>query len=324
MKTYSIPHTDLNVSRLALGCMKMGGHWNSDPFTQAEVLGGVSAMQAALEHGINFFDHADIYCMGKSEQVFGEALRQSPGLRQQIIVQSKCGIRFGGQPESGSPPRFDFSYEHIVNSVEGSLRRLGAERLDVLLLHRPDPLVEPEEVGRAFSELHQSGKVRYFGVSNHTAAQIALLQKYLDQPILFNQVEFNLLHSYLISDGILADMAENTYAGVLGTLDYCRLHEITVQAWAPVAQGRIFNLRAEADERTRQTAALIGKLAEAKGVSREAIALAWILRHPAKIQPIIGTTDPKRIAASCQADQVELNREEWWALFNTGRGAPPP
>jgi predicted oxidoreductase len=324
MKTYSIPHTDLTITRLALGCMSLGGSWDHQPLTQPEIGKGLEAIYAALDQGINFFDHADIYCMGKSEEVFGEALRQAPGLRSKIYLQSKCGIRFGGQPDAGSPPRFDFSYTHIVSSVEDSLRRLNTDYLDVLLLHRPDPLVEPEQVAQAFSELHQAGKVRYFGVSNHNAAQIALLQKFVSQPLVFNQVEFNLLHSFLISDGILANMKENTYSGVSGTLDFCRLHEITLQAWAPVAQGRILSVKADADERTNLTAALIAKLAQEKAVSREAIALAWILRHPAHIQPVIGTINPRRIAASAQADQVELSREEWWMLFNTGRGAPPP
>jgi predicted oxidoreductase len=244
--------------------------------------------------------------------------------RDQVVLQSKCGIRFGGQPNPADPHRFDFSYEHIIASTEGILRRLDTDYLDILLLHRPDALVEPEEVARAFTELQDAGKVRYFGVSNHNVGQMALLQKYVTQPLVVNQLEINLLHSYLINDGILVNQTANTYAGATGILDYCRLHGILVQAWAPVAGGQLFNPAADAPAHIHNTAQLVAEMASAKETSKEAIVLAWLLRHPAGIQPVVGTTKPERVKASCLADGISLSREEWYALFIAGRGEALP
>lgn len=322
MKTYTIPNTDLTVSRIAFGCMRIAGGWGPEPLTQAQKDAAVRVSVTAYEQGITLFDHADIYARGKSEEAFAGVWKSIP--RDKIIVQSKCGIRFPGQPRPNDPQRFDFSYEHIVASVEGSLRRLGTNYLDILLLHRPDPLVEPDEVARAFDDLHASGKVRYFGVSNHNAGQIALLQASLDQPIIANQVQLSLLHHYLISEGIIANIAGKSPALATGTLDYCRLHGILVQAWGPVAGGQLFAPRADAEPRVEETAALIAQMAEEKATTPEAIALAWLLRHPAGIQPIIGTTKPERVVASCQADAIEMTREEWYALFIAGRGERLP
>lgn len=321
MKTYRIPRTDLEVTRIAYGCMKIGGRWDHGPITSDERARAERAVVAAVEQGVTLFDHADIYCMGKSEEVFGDILRAHPGLRDRILIQSKCGIRFPNDPDPGAPHRFDFSYRHIVASVEGSLKRLQTDRLDVLLLHRPDALVEPEEVARAFDDLHRAGKVRYFGVSNHTPWQISLLQKYAAQPIIANQVELSLLHADLIDDDIVANQQPHGYTASAGTLDYCREHGILVQAWGPVAGGRLFDSQRQQDERAQQTAALVAKMAQAKGTTPEAIALAWLLRHPAGIQPIIGTVEPARIAASCAADAVTLSREAWYELFVTARAA---
>jgi predicted oxidoreductase len=324
MKTYRIPHTDLVVSRLAYGCMGMGGSWDTSPYSAATQSKAADLVAAAHEHGINFFDHADIYTMGKSEAVFGAVVQASHGLRQKLVLQSKCGIRFANDPLPGLPARYDFSYAHIIASVEGSLQRLQTDYLDILLLHRPDPLVEPEETARAFDDLHRAGKVRYFGVSNHTPAQIELLRKFVAQPLVVNQVELNLLHAGLVRDGYLANQAANSYTGAGGTLDYCRMKEILVQAWAPVANGRLIDPPAGADANTRRAAAEIARLAAQKHTSREAIALAWLLRHPAGIQPIIGTTNLQRLQASCAADAVELSREEWYGLLVSGQGFPMP
>jgi predicted oxidoreductase len=322
MKTYHIPQTDLEVSRLAYGCMQIGGSWSDEPLTETVKTAALSVVRAAYEQGINFFDHADIYTRGKSEIVFADALKQMR--RDQIVIQSKCGIRFPGQPKPTDPQRFDFSYQHIVNSVEGILGRLQTDYLDILLLHRPDALVEPEEVARAFVELHQSGKVRYFGVSNHNVGQMALLQKYVTQPLVVNQLEINLLHSYLINDGILANQTANVYAGATGILDYCRVHNIFLQAWSPVAGGRLFNPPTDAPQHVHKTAQLVAEMAATKETSKEAIVLAWLLRHPAGIQPIVGTTKPERVIASCLADEISLSREEWYALFIAGRGEALP
>lgn len=324
MKTYRIQQTDLEVSRLAYGCMQLGGSWDSAPLTAAERTRAARLVATARDHGITLFDHADIYTRGKSEAVFGEVLQQVSGLRDSIVLQSKCGIYFEGDPHPGDPARYDFSYAHIVASVEGSLRRLQTDRLDILLLHRPDPLVEPDEVARAFDELHRAGKVRYFGVSNHTAGQMALLQQSIRQPLIANQVEVNLLHAGLIETGILANQPNGAYTAAAGTLDYCRQHGILIQAWAPVAGGKLIDPARGADKRTRAAAGRVAQLAQARGTTREAVTLAWLLRHPAPIQPIIGTTNVERLRASCQADDVALSREEWYSLLAAARGASVP
>jgi len=316
MKKMQLGKTSLQVSRIGLGCMRL-----SDSREEA-----MATVQAALDQGIDFFDHADIYGRGRREEVFSALWERQPGLRSRVVVQSKCGIRHPGEPSARAPKRYDFSYEHIVRSVEGSLRRLKTDYLDVLLLHRPDALVEPEEVARAFDELQQAGKVRYFGVSNHTAAQIQLLQAYVTQPLVANQVELSVTHAWLINDGVVFNRNEpDPVARGDGTIEYCRLQRITIQAWSPLARGEIAGKPLSApDARTERTAALIGQVAEEKGVSREAIAIAWLLRHPAHIQPIVGTTNPRRVAAVCQADEVDLSREEWYSLFEAGRGGALP
>jgi predicted oxidoreductase len=324
LKTYPIPGISTPTSRIAYGCMNLGGRWDESPITAADRSLAVAAVAAALEQGINLFDHADIYMRGKSEQVFADALQALGVARDRVLLQSKCGIRFAGQPSADSPGRYDFSREHIVASVEGSLRRLRTDYLDLLLLHRPDPLVEPEEVARAFDELHASGKVRAFGVSNHAGAQIALLQASLGRPLAVNQLELNLLHHRLIGDGVLVN--QEAGAGFSGgdTLDYCRLHGIRIQAWSPLARGLLSNPAPDAPAPVRATSALVARLAEEKGTSTEAIVLAWLLRHPAGIQPVLGSMNPLRIAAACRADDIELSRDEWYRLFVAARGRPLP
>jgi predicted oxidoreductase len=327
MKTIQLGDTPLDVSRLAYGCMGISGSWDrTTPLSEEAKRAAVRAIRTALDEDINFFDHADIYCWGKSEEAFAAIWTEVPHLRERIIVQSKCGIVMAGARPESTVGQFDFSYEHIVRSVEGSLKRLQTDYLDVLLLHRPDPLVEPEEVARAFDELHASGKVRYFGVSNHTAAQLRYLKHSLNQPIVANQLEVSLLHTHLIDEGIVfnQDQPEKILRGE-GTLEYCRQHNITIQAWAPFKKGAV--ITGEDDppsQAARDVARLIAELAQEKGVSKEAIALAWLLKHPAKMQVIIGTTKPERIKASCEADSVELTRDEWYRLFIAGRGDRMP
>lgn len=320
MKTYRIPKTDLTVSRIAYGCMKIGGTWDHAPISADTEKTARDTVADALDCGINFFDHADIYTAGKSETLFGRILKSTPGLRDRIVLQSKVGIRFANDAYlSGEPARYDFSHDHILRSTEAILQRLGIEHLDLLLLHRPDPLGEPAEVARAFDTLHRSGKVRHFGVSNHTPAQIELLRHYVRQPLVVNQLEFSLAQPALVVEGFMANrtgaMAEANLAS--GTLDYCRRHEILVQPWSPVGGGKLFNP-------DHPAAPLIAELAAAKNVSAEAILLAWILRHPAGMQPIIGTTKADRVRASAQADAVTLSREEWYALLAAARGQKVP
>ncbi len=327
MKTIQLGRTPLEVSRIAYGCMGLGGSWDrSTPLSEPTQREAVTAIRTALDEGINFFDHADIYRWGKAEEAFAAIWSEAPNLRAQIYVQSKCGIVMAGARPASTVGQFDFSYEHITRSVEGSLKRLQTDYLDVLLLHRPDPLVEPEEVARAFDDLVASGKVRAFGVSNHTAAQIRLLKKFLTQPIVANQLEVSLLHLHLIDEGIVfnQDRPERVLRGE-GTLEYCRQHHITVQAWAPFKKGAVITGVTDPPSQAAQDVArLIGELAQAKGVSKEAVALAWLLKHPAQMQVVVGTTKPERIKAACEADGVELSRDEWYRLFIAGRGDPMP
>jgi predicted oxidoreductase len=318
MQTYRLGTSDLNVSRIGYGCMQIGGAWDDTPLTDSIHESALRSVKTALDAGINFFDHADIYCNGKSEEVFADLWTDAPHLRQQIYLQTKCGIRFG------PPHRFDFSHEHILNSVEGSLRRLKTDYVDVLLLHRPDPLVEPEEVARAFDELQQSGKVRWFGVSNHTPAQMELLRKFLNQPIIANQVEFNLIHTHMLDEGIVFNQNNPKLSRNEGTIEYCRLHNITLQAWSPVASGKLTGGGNTDGEHVQNTAELVAEMAQEKGVSPDAILIAWILRHPARIQPLPGTTKPDRILAACEGEDVTLTREEWYRLFTAGRGENLP
>ena len=292
----------VNASAIALGCMRISGKEKKDV---------QSLISAALDCGINFFDHADIYGGGRSEEIFGEAFC---GRRDEVLIQSKCGIRKG---------YFDFSKEHIVSSVEGSLKRLKTDYLDVLLLHRPDALMEPEEVAEAFCKLEKSGKVRFFGVSNENPSQIALLQKYLPQKIVANQLQLSLAHTGMIDAGLTVNMKhENAVNRDGGVLDYCRLNDITVQAWSPVMYGFFGGVFIGSPEYPELNKAL-EKIASEKGVSPSAVAVAWIMRHPAKIQTIIGTTNPFRVRDYSTAADITLSREEWYTLYRAAGNILP-
>ncbi|KPV44447.1 aldo/keto reductase [Alicyclobacillus ferrooxydans] len=324
MKPFPLQDRDLPVSRIVLGCMGLGGDWNDAPIEAAHIKQAHEVVEAALETDINMFDHADIYRMGKAERVFGEVLKAKPGLRDQIFIQSKCGIRF---PEAGGVPgRYDFSEHHIVKSVDGILARLGVEYIDFLLLHRPDPLMEPEEVASALSDLHAAGKVRWFGVSNMNAGQIELLQAYSDHPFVINQLEMSLLKHGFVETGVHVNQ-EAARANVFpdGTMEYMHLQNIQVQAWSPLALGYLSGRSLDGQpDNVRATAKLVQEMAEQKGTSAEAVLLAWLMRHPAGIQPVIGTTNTDRIRACGQALQVKLSREEWYKLYVTSRGKPLP
>ena len=263
-------------------------------------------VQAALDSGINFFDHADIYGGGKSEEVFGKALKAFEIPRDKLVIQTKCGIR---------PGFYDFSKEHIISSVEASLSRLGTDYVDVLLLHRPDTLMEPEEVAAAFTHLERSGKVRLFGVSNHNPWQIELLSKYCPQKLNFNQLQLGLAHTGMIDSGLNVNMPTDGVAvRGEGVLEYCRLKGITIQAWSPLQHGFIEGVFL--DNQTFETLnQKLAELAAAKGVSPAVLAIAWILRHPAKIQPIVGTTNAKRLIEFSSALEVKITRQEWYELY---------
>lgn len=321
LTTYGLP-----ASRLVLGCMPFGGSWDRSSITSEQMRQAEAAVDAALAIGITMVDHADIYTRGKAEETFGAILKQRPGLREQIIIQSKCGIRLA---DASAPlTRYDFSKEHILASVDGSLRRLGIEYLDVLLLHRPDPLVEPAEVAEAFGALKAAGKVRFFGVSNMSASQIRFLQRALPEPLVANQLELSLAHLHWLDQGVHVNQAAGTSANFAeGLLEYCQSERIQLQAWGPLAKG-IFSGRSldGQPERVARTAALVAELAAAKETTPEAIVLGWLMRHPAMIQPVIGTTSPARIAACADAERqaAEMSRDEWYRLYVSARGAPLP
>ncbi len=322
MKTYQIPHTDLEVSRIAYGCAMLGG-WNPAPLGADTVASATRAVHCALDNGITLFDHANLYAFGKSEAAFGRVLQQSPGLRAKLTIQSKCGQFFPDRWQPGDPIRLDASREAIMRSVEGSLERLGIEHLDILLLHVADALVLREEVAEAFDALHASGKVRYFGVSNHNSSQIELLKKFVRQPLVVNQIHMGLAHPQAIVDGMETTLAVRSGspellagAGMAGasTLDYCQLHDIQVQAWSPL-RGTLFEAAADAAPRLNHTARALAAIAKDRNTTPAAIALAWLLQHPARIVPVLGASNPAHIADNCAADGIVLSRQEWYSLF---------
>ncbi|MDD2955029.1 MAG: aldo/keto reductase [Oscillospiraceae bacterium] len=290
--------TGMQISNVAMGCMRIG----QLSLSQLRAL-----TETALENGINFFDHADIYGGGRCETLFGQMLRESPSLREGMILQSKCGIRKG---------YYDFSRDYLLQSVEGILSRLGVEQLDVLLLHRPDALMEPEEVAEAFDRLSAAGKVRYFGVSNHSAGQMELLQSYLGQKLTVNQLQFGLAHSSLVGSGLsvnnLIPQAQDRDGGVL---DWCRLHGVTVQAWSPFQHGMFLGTFLGDQTQFPALNEELGRLAKKYGVAPAAVALGWIARHPARIQTVLGTINPAHLAESCRGADLPLTREEWYGLY---------
>ncbi len=325
MKTLKIPHTDIEASVLAAGCMGLGGRFTRTALTAEHEREAHAFVDTALELGLNFFDHADIYAFGRAEEVFGRVLAARPDLRQRIFLQSKCGIRWAAHPP-GSPQRYDFSHAHILEAVDGILERLRTDHLDILLLHRPDPLWEGEEIARAFGELKRAGKVRYFGVSNQNRFQMEYLQTFLPDPLVANQLEMNLLHAGFVEGHITFNQRSPGYPdGWEGVVEYCRLKGVLLQAWSPLARGKLSGGDLAGQPATVQTAAaLVKQVADRHGVSTEAIVLAWLLRHPAGIQPVLGTRRPDRLRACAEATRVTLTREEWTSLFAAARGAEMP
>lgn len=316
----------LQCSRLGLGCMHFGGSWEAEAIIPEEARNRArEAMETVLELGWDFFDHADIYCAGRSEVLFGELIREMPVERESIIVQSKCGIRFPNLPNPGDPHRFDFSRDHIVSSVEQSLKRLQMEYIDILLLHRPDLLGEPAEVMEAFADLHNSGKVAYFGVSNFPPPLLDLFREAGFTPVA-NQVECNLLRTSLL-DSAMVSAGRLPSAGHPGdgTLEWHRMRGVVTQAWAPMAYGYLAGRDPDWDpERVSKAAEKVKEGSEKHGVDPGAIVIAWLLRHPAMIQPIVGSRDPQRLKACHDALRVKLSREEWYALYLAGRGQVLP
>ncbi|MBK7456155.1 MAG: aldo/keto reductase [Anaerolineales bacterium] len=297
MNKVKIAKCDLDASEIALGCMRIVDMTNQEIAT---------LVHTALDEGINFFDHADIYGGGQSETKFAEALKMNASLREKIILQSKCGIRQGS---------FDFSKGHILKAVDGILKRLQTDHIDILLLHRPDALVEPEEVAEAFTILEDSGKVRYFGVSNQNPMQIELLSKFVKQPLVINQLQLSITNTGMIDAGINVNMKiDSSFDRDGSILDYCRLKEITIQPWSPFQYG-FFEGAFLNNEKFPELNLKINEIASLRGVTNTAIAIAWLLRHPARMQPIVGTTNPGRVKDVCKASDVKLTREEWYAIY---------
>ncbi len=326
MEKIKIPNTDLQVSRLAAGCMGLGGGWIRDLELTDELEKQTRLfLEAALSLEINFFDHANIYAFGRAEEVFGRVMRGKPSLRSQIVIQSKCGIRWVDVPP-GTPQRFDFSYENIIESVDGSLKRLGTDYLDILLLHRPDVLWEGEEIARAFKVLKSAGKVRYFGVSNMNRPSMEYLQSFLPDPLVANQIEMSLLHHGFAEVSVSFNQDSPVYPdGLEGVIEYCRLKGLSLQAWRPLAQGFLTGRDiSKQPETVRKTAGLVSDYAKMRGVPAEAVVISWLLKHPAGIIPILGTTRPDRLANCAKSLDVTLSREEWYRLFETARGRPMP
>lgn len=325
MREIPLEKRGITSSRLVLGCMGFGGGWDKNPHTKEDVLKAEKAIDAALASGITMFDHADIYTMGKAERVFGEILSLHPGLRKNIVIQSKCGIRF---EDEKNPHRYDFSKEHILNSVDGILSRLNTEYLDILLLHRPDPLMEPEEVAEAFDILKKSGRVRHFGVSNMNSDQMKFLNAYCQESMIVNQLHMSLKRIDWLEQGVEVNQKAGTEVNFAdGISEHCRLTNVQIQAWSSLANGiytgRTLENPSESDIATKE---LVEKLAKEKETSTEAIVLGWLMRHPAMIQPIIGTTNPQRIQNCVDAiNQAEqMTREEWYSLYTASRGKKLP
>ena len=303
VKTFVLPGTSLVAPAIVTGMMRI--HEKTDAEVRA-------LYEASLASGINFFDHAAVYGSQRHgcERRFAEALKLSPSERDAITLQTKVGI----VREDG--PYFDFSYDEIISSVDASLAALDTDRIDILLLHRPDALVEPEEVAKAFDELSAAGKVRHFGVSNHSPAQVELLKKYVSQPLVANQLQLSITHADLITQGMAINMGalDQSVDRTIGTLDYCRLHDITIQAWSPFQAG-FFNGPFLGSPDFPELNAVINRLAGEYGVPVEAIATAWITRHPAQMQVVLGTTTPERVAAAAQGADVVLTKVEWYELY---------
>lgn len=300
-------HETLAVSELALGCMRIHRLAPAD----------MDALLATcLDVGITCFDHADIYGEGRSEEVFAASAERLGITRASMLLQSKCGIR----PAEGM---FDFSREHILHAVDGILARLRTDYLDVLLLHRPDALVEPDEVAEAFTRLHGAGKVRHFGVSNQNPTQIELLQRALPQRLIFNQLQLSIAFTPLIDAGIHVNNKDD-HAVVRdgGVLDYCRVKNITVQAWSPFQYGFFEGVFLDSPK-FPELNTVIDRIANERNVTNTAVAVAWISRHPARIQTIIGTTTPQRIREASASQDFQLTRQEWYEIYRSAGNVLP-
>ena len=314
MKAIALGTSSLMSSRLAYGCWRLAGTWQPAEVTAESRAAGQRALLAAYEAGYTHFDNADIYCLGEAERILGQVLKEVSGMRERVTIATKGGIRPAGDPRPDAPARYDFSAAHLVSACERSLQRLGIETIDLYLLHRPDYLAEPEEIARAFSQLRDAGKVRYFGVSNFRPTLLTALQVACPMPLITHQIEMSLARLDPLTDG---------------TLDQCLIEHITPTAWSPLAGGLLGDgahdlLPSQKAYRTDQLLPEVNAVAKAHGVSVMVVALAWLLRHPAKVMPIVGSTSPQRIREAARAVDLDLTREEWYRLLIAARGEPLP
>jgi predicted oxidoreductase len=298
MKTIKIGGK-IESSAISLGCMRM---------TNLDEKGVDAIMDNAIANGITHFDHADIYGRGNSEKLFGNYLKSHKGIRDKIIIQTKCAIHDG---------QYDFSKEHIISSVEGSLSRLGIDYVDMLLLHRPDTLVEPEEVAEAFDKLESAGKVRNFGVSNHNFMQIELLKTAVKQPLMVNQLQFSVTEAGMVTSGMNVNM-KNSESAMRdgGVLEYSRINNITIQAWSPFQYGFFKGVYVDNEEFPELNAKL-AEIGEKYGLNNTGVVTAWILRHPANMQLIAGTMNVERLTEICKASDFTLTRAEWYEIYRS-------
>lgn len=308
MRTMKLGCSDLEAPVIAVGCMRLKtlALPDADRF-----------IKTAIDNGANFFDHADVYSSGECESLFAEAVGMNSSVREKVMLQSKCGII------KGEPKVYDFSKEHILSSVDGSLKRLKTDYLDVLLLHRPDALMEPEEVAEAFDVLQNSGKVRHFGVSNHNPLQIQLLRKAVKQPIVANQLQLGPAFTPMLSAGLHVNMLEDASVNRDGSvLDFCRLHDITIQPWSPFQFGMLEGVFLGSDK-FPQLNATIDAIGAKYGVAATTITMAWLLRHPARLMPIAGTMNAGRLLDCIKAVNIALTRKEWYAIYMAAGNSMP-
>lgn len=313
MKTQTLGNTDIRITRLCYGAMRIAGTWDKDKVDAAAIERGIKSLEAAVEAGYNFIDHADIYGDTTCEMIYGEALKKHPDWRDKLVVATKCGIRFEDEPP-GTPHRYDFSGEHIRWSIDESLKRLNMDRIDLYQLHRPDWLADPEEIASALVDIQKAGKVRYFGVSNFKPSLVAAVQRALPFPLVSNQVQIHMLRLDCFEDG---------------TIDQCLEKKMTPIAWSPMAQGRLaaaFDPKAPLPQSEHDVAAVarlrpvLADVANAYNTTPLAVILAWLMRHPSKIVPILGSTRPEAIKEATKADAVDLDRNSWYRILLAARG----
>ena len=311
------------ASQLIYGCMHMGGGWNNNPVSDSDVHAAQEIIETCLANKINTFDLADIYTYGKAEEAFGKVLKNSPSLRKQMVLQTKVGIKLTPEHEV---KQYDLSPEWVTKAVNNSLKRLQSENVDILFLHRPDPLMDLDDTAEALTKLHKQGKFTHLAVSNMHAAQIAWLQSAISVPFVANQLQMSLEHADFVEETITTNMKEGCDSGFpRGTLEFCEQQNMQIQAWSALALGKYSgNLGENPTEADIATSKLVGQLANRYSSNANAVVLAWLMKHPLNIQPVVGSTNVKRIIECAKAPKLELSRDDWYLLFEKARGNEVP